>query len=309
MFLLTETNDTSDSVSSTVTDGFYQPIKDYVKMNTVNSKQYAFATIFMRDGSKTSFKPKYPNFANRKHTHSEEFVIEELEDFISRNGPMVETVYIYSYNSPCLQRKGGVQPCMFMLMQKAAEWKEKYNILLKVGFTKFWVPKCPDWFEELISTLDSEKFKDYRFKLDYKNLADKFKKSPIFSLLSQVDNLEKNTLFDKITSTRKDLLDLAQSLDNIGLRDDLLLKGEQLINSCKCSPIVRDEFCRILLKEWSETVNNSFEKDIKSKIRKEVGHAVILLFMDKLRSDWRNSFPLKLYRVSSPLQPNDNDVQ
>ena len=309
--------------------GYFDPVwRSFIRSSNTKQlerhKQHASAVVVMRDKNKMIFPAVYPDFQNKKEdpgaphiqqnqsavtdktaTHSEEKLIKQLDDFLRRDGRMVQRIMIYTYNSPCLKREKKTEPCMFQLLRKAYEWYENYEVLTDVAFTKFWGLSGPNYLKNLtFSTISCprsdfhsriEKCQDIPFKLDHNYLGDLFRKSDIYNTLSQVKGRDRNTLREDMKSARKALLRLAES--SFGLRKDHLDRGKQKIDSFKFLPEVHDTICEKLQKEWKEMVDNSSMTPIREDITEEFNSAVVHVFRERLKSFLGKNSPLRLYRV------------
>ncbi|KAL7395385.1 hypothetical protein ABVT39_015587 [Epinephelus coioides] len=299
-------------------------IKDFKRREPERDKQFAYAMVLLKDNSRKDFAAVHPEFQNQKKesgalrtkadqsrptiraaTHSEEIVIKQLDDYLQHNGTMVKHILIYTLNSPCLKRGDQIVPCMFQLLHKAHEWRQHYDVCTDVAFTKFWGLSGPNYFKYLnystISCPSSSfhshivKCKDVHFKLDPKNLRDIFNKSDISNILSHVKDTDKNTLRRGITSARKKLVNLAETL--FGLHGDHLDRGKQTIDSLTFLPAVQHKVCEKLQEQWKEMVNKSSMTPIREYITEEFNCAAVHHFREQLKSFLGNSSPLQLHRI------------
>lgn len=308
-----------DGDDAVLSDTVRQSYIQYLKTKELESnKQRAFSIVLMKDNSKVFFQEVYPDFKNKKKEpvapdtksdqtkHSEEILIQQLDDFLRDHGTMAEHILIYTHNSPCLKReKENVLPCMFQLLHKAYEWREHYEVSTDVAFTKFWGLSGPNYFKNLNSSIiscpssdflsDIETCKDIHFKLDHKNLKEIFKKSDIKNTLSHVKDKDKNTLCGEILSARETLVSLAES--SFGLRDDHLGRGKQKIDSFIFLPAVHDKVCERLQKEWEEMVYNSSMSPIRKYLTEEFNRAVVHDFREQLKSFLGNNSSLQLHHI------------
>ncbi|XP_041800011.1 uncharacterized protein LOC121611498 [Chelmon rostratus] len=300
-------------------------LSPYLRRNEPErDKQYAFSVVLLKDNSEKEFPPVYPVFENKRKesgaqytqldqselankkaaTHSEEILIKQLDDFLCQEGAVVKRIWIYSHNSPCLQRENKTVPCMFQLLHKACEWYKHYKVLTDVSFTKPWGLCGPNYFQHLNYRMIScphsnfhsyvEKCKDIPFKLDHNNLRDIFKKKDISNTLSHVRNSDKNTLRCGIKSARQTLVRAAQS--SFGLRDDHLRCGKEVIDSFDFLPGAKDKVYERLQMEWTEMVNNSSLTPIREAITDKFNNGTVNLFQEELKSFVGNSCPLRLHR-------------
>lgn len=293
--------------------------------NTVEAdrdRQYAFSIVLMKNGTKEIFQDVYPEFQNKKKEsgavnieagesgltskttlHSEEILIQQLDDFLQHNGKMVEHILIYTYNSPCLKREKKIVPCMFQLLYKVYEWHKHYEVITDVAFTKHWGLSGPNYFKNLTYSIIScpssifysctEKCKDIPFKLDHKKLKGNVKISRIYNTLSC--SKDKAKLHKDIQSARKSLMSLAEK--SSGLCQDHLDRGYQMINSFIFPSEVHEEVCQILKKEWNEMVDDSSMTLIRKHITEQFNSAVVHLFREQLKSFLGNSSLLRLHHV------------
>lgn len=162
-------------------DKFRNPLFNHYlntgEKNKIN--QYGFYLILMKDGT-LIISEKIPQ-DSKNNTHTEEFIIPELVEFVSKKGNKVKKIFIYSYNSPCLKRTDKKNPCMFQLLRKACKWYEKYQIFTDVAFTHSYGICGPNYFNYLtfdeISSPNSgfnsyiEKCKNSKSELENQNLS------------------------------------------------------------------------------------------------------------------------------------------
>ncbi|XP_018555099.1 uncharacterized protein LOC108899242 [Lates calcarifer] len=138
-------------------------------------KQFAFAIVVMEDECRIfpvvfpQHKHETPNLDITQH--SEEILIGQLDEFFPQNRIKLKSVFMYTYHSPCLERTGNTECCMFKLLDKANEWNEKYGTLLYVAFTKLWGLNDPNYLKKQKSTNKSDPCSDF-----YQLLIQKYKR-------------------------------------------------------------------------------------------------------------------------------------
>lgn len=285
-------------------------------------RQYAFSIVLMKDGRKEILHEVYPKFQNKKKNsgalnieqgksgltikttlHSEEILIQQLDDFLHRNGTTVEHILIYTYNSPCLKRENRIVSCMFQLLYKAYEWYKLYGVITDVAFTKHWGLSGPNYFRNLtyssISCPSSvfhsciEKCREIPFKLDHKKIRSIFKISGIYDIFSLSKDKEK--LHKDIKSVQKSLVSLAEN--SPCLYQDHLDCGYQTIDSFIFGSEVHHKLCKMLREEWTEMVDDSSATPIRKYITEQFNTAVVHLFREQLEAFLGKSSPLRLRRV------------
>ncbi|CAI5651911.1 unnamed protein product [Oreochromis niloticus] len=265
-------------------DKFRNPLFNHYlntgEKNKIN--QYGFYLILMKDGT-LMISEKIPQ-DSKNQTHSEEFIIKELDEFLSENGNEVKKFFIYSYNSPCLKRTDNKTPCMFQLLRKACEWYEKYQIFTDVAFTHSYGICGPNYFNYLtfdeISCPNSgfnsyiEKCKNTKSELENQNKS-KLIKSKLSKALDK-EKIDIKTLKNDDIQTACNFLKKAES--SFDLLKDFLVSGRETHVSFKSPPEVQAEIYKIL-KE-----NNTFMRSMKKCIRADLNNAIPFVFRKKLES-------------------------
>lgn len=111
--------------------------------NVTRKRQWACAVLSIEGSEKEIFSKCKPS----GHLHTEEKLIPLIDKFLeTRLGNLNTTqkepsLVMYTYNSPCIQRRDiNKTPCYFLIADKAAEWKRKYNLRTSVGYTVYWGP-------------------------------------------------------------------------------------------------------------------------------------------------------------------------
>ncbi|XP_030595616.1 uncharacterized protein LOC115787178 [Archocentrus centrarchus] len=267
--------------------------------------QYARYICLMKDGTLKNSEKFYPqNEDKNKVIHSEEFLLDELNEFLIHNGNMVIVIVIYSSNSPCLKRLDEITPCMFEIFRNAGEWYKKYHITTHVAFTKIYGMCGPKYFQHFtfnkISSPDSvfnsyiEKCENVPFQLKHL-LKDTYIKRSLETLLSD-EKIDKNTLEQDIKTAQSILKTRANS--SCDLRKNLLLRGEETIPvSFKSPPEVQVKLHDKLRELWNEMVNNNFMIPIRECMRTDLNNAVIPVFKNELELLLGNSSFFHLHQI------------
>jgi len=304
-----------DEVGDAVySDTGWQTFCDYVK-NTQpeKDKQYAIAMVHLKDGSNFFLPLVYP----QKKLHCEEILIIKLDEFLCKIKGMAQHIYIYSLNSPCLER-GKKVPCMFQLLDKGYEWYTSYKVHLCVAYTKFWGLRGPDYFDDLnysnISDPSSvfisyyEKCNDNCFPLDQKLLKG-IKKINVFkSLESDINKKDRHTVCKQISEAKKQLV-MPSLHSPYRMLDKHLECGKEIIkeilNKLKFPPVVHNEVSKMLQEAWDEMVKDCFVKLVRKSIAGQFNKKTVHLFQNILKEILGNNCPFTLrhIRLNSAFSP------
>ncbi|XP_036933731.1 uncharacterized protein LOC119007888 isoform X2 [Acanthopagrus latus] len=279
--------------------------KDHEQHGRVE-KQYAFAVVFLIRGKTVISSRCYPRHST-KRSHSEEILIEKLDDFFQNNGANVQHVFIYTHNSPCTKReKAHIEPCMFLLRKKADQWHNEYGFSTGIAFRRFWGQSRPNFFDfvtEIPSPRSAfypynEKCERIPFKLDWKDF--KLKPGDILNLT--------DVEVRKSMTRRQDMISVFHSLKgfaetSFGLRTDYLETGGKMIAQSLKKFQDLDIWINIsktLKEKWDEMVNNSFLSLIRETITADFNAAVVHLAVEDLQLG--DNSPLKLYHILERYQ-------
>ncbi|XP_049441327.1 uncharacterized protein LOC125894154 isoform X5 [Epinephelus fuscoguttatus] len=285
-------------------------------------KQYAFAIAYLKDGNTKDFPAVYPDHPKEEgHSaslpskkHSEEILIQQIDDFLLDRGNEVKILLVFSYNSPCLKRENNATCCMFLLLQKADDWHSRYGFFTNVTFTKFWGLTGPNFFKHLtysdISDLKSvffpyiEKCKNIRFKLNEKKLRRNMSENG--GLYKKIHlATDKKILSSTIKSILHKLVDQAKTSCR---QKDHLDRGTKIITS-KFHQEVREEIVTVLQKKWKEFINDESMSPIRKKISTDFNNAVLQFFVKELKFFGGDNSPLKLYQVPQNMEGEGEYVQ
>ncbi|XP_034398623.1 uncharacterized protein LOC117737085 [Cyclopterus lumpus] len=297
------------------------------KTKPEGDKQYAIAMVFLKDGTATFFGPFYPKFEPKISLHSEEIIINPVDNFLRKTKTMAEHIYIYSLNSPCLER-GHKDPCMFQLLKKAIEWHELYNVSLCVAYTKCWGLSGPNYFKirkanrspsknnSLTSPIEDEDkntvtittkelmslekyspdlYSNISFTLNAKYLEDILHKKDVFnSLTSPFRLVDKNIARKQISLARKELVSLAKKSPQ-GVLEEHLDCGRKMLNSVSFLPAIQNEVFKALLNAWEEVVNYSLMTG--ESFTGQFNKYILYLFWKECKVDLGNNCPFKLQHI------------
>ncbi|XP_049898282.1 uncharacterized protein LOC126388927 isoform X3 [Epinephelus moara] len=274
-------------------------------------KQHAYAVAYLKNGYWIIFPAVYPDHSKRgghsasvpTKKHSEEKLIKQIVDFLKKNGTQVIKLLVFSYNSPCLRRKNKTTCCMFLLLQKAAQWHNMYGFFTEVAFTKPWGLTGPNFFKHLtyseISDPGSvffsyiEKCKNTPYKVNQKKL-----------------NEVRNSL-RKLSPTKSTFHKLNQPKASCHNKKDHLERGITIIKS-EFPPEVREENITLLnqsITQWEDFINDESMSPIREKITTDFNNAVVQFFGKELKFFWEDSSPLRLYQVSQNMEGEGEYVQ
>ncbi|XP_049441346.1 uncharacterized protein LOC125894156 [Epinephelus fuscoguttatus] len=303
----------------------------YLDEHKRQEKQYAFAVAYLKNGDLIIFPAVYPDHSKGggrsavpTKKHSEEKLIQQIDNFLQKNGTKVIKLLVYSYNSPCLRRENNTTCCMLLLLQKAVQWHNMYGFFTDVAFTKPYGLTGPNFFQYLtysdISNPRSvfltyiEKCKNIPFKLVSKRKENELRQklikmsenSTIYKTIDLVEAAYKEELRSTIKSILHKLLDQANSSSHT---KDHLDRGITIITSSEFPPEVRNEIVTALIKNWNKVVINESVSPIRDKIATDFNNAVVQLFGKELKFFVGNSSPLKLYQVPQNMEGEGEYVQ
>ncbi|XP_056335739.1 uncharacterized protein LOC130246669 [Danio aesculapii] len=99
------------------------------------SDQFAFFILIKKDGSVDTDDCKRISNKKKPQKHSEDWIIDKLNQILNRKDCPYKEVMIFSYNSPCLKRPE-CQSCMNQLIALAKQLYEKHGMRMIIGFYK-----------------------------------------------------------------------------------------------------------------------------------------------------------------------------
>ncbi|CAL8316083.1 unnamed protein product [Merluccius merluccius] len=174
-------------------------------------RQHSWAAIEKPD-EVLMYGPYYPNYASGEH--SEDLVVRQTEELLGAElrarrqvrGGFV--VYIFTQNSPCLDRD--TQPCMLHLVEKALEWHALYGAKTHIGYAKCWGFKGNK--EMLFRDIDRKQLERVGLSHDHESYVDAVRNCPegnlrplskdLFSAVRQILE-EKNLRFSLMRATQE----------------------------------------------------------------------------------------------------------
>ncbi|XP_005947722.1 uncharacterized protein LOC102310121 [Haplochromis burtoni] len=305
-------------IASVDPNRFFPFLKEYLQSN--EQKQYAFAIVVMKHSKNIIVSPAFRPDSKTPKTqktrkHSEPYLCEAFEPFLQQNGNLVETILIYTFNSPCLG-------CTSLLLEKAYLWRCKYGFSTTVAFTQFYGLSGQNCFQTLTYSStnmlgpcgvfyeDSQRCKCDPFKLKSFTVTRK-----IFQNIRKLSEKEKKeSCRKKIESYVSVLKTLAKN--SFCSRETHLQRGENTIYSFVFPPMIQDACRDSLLRDWSALVNDSamsvicrsqntpkkFEITV-AKIREKMAinctnPTLELIYQNRISSCETNS-PLDLYHLQN----------
>ncbi|XP_022607325.1 uncharacterized protein LOC111226446 isoform X1 [Seriola dumerili] len=279
----------------------------YRNQHVGKTNQHALAVIFLEGDEKTFYKPK-PQFRskgnsdNKFHVHTEQLLIQEIDEFLQpnkqSNGPRVECIVIYTYNSPCLKRETqNIDPCMYQMSVKACVWFSKYEIFTYVLFTQFWGPIGRNFLKDdeckSLLYLIAETH-DITFKLDSKNMREKLKEIDLKPLLSIVEGKYRSKLWEESKKVEDNLI---QQINEPCTIKEHLDRGEKVIASSTFHPKVQVKICKDLSNAWYEGVKNSVVEHLRAAITADCKTVTMKCFLENIESISGNRSPIKFYQI------------
>lgn len=303
-YILSSGNDFDKGLDSVCgEEWWYNEMQYHLAKHKESKNQYAFAIVRMTNGECVYFNVVHPDFKKKKNPsisprtkHSEEILSGQLDTFIKVNGTKVKSIFIYTYNSPCLKRENGhVDNCMTRLLRSADNWRRKYGISTDVGFTEAWGISGKKFFtRDQINIYQQhiphyKKFEEIPFKLHHKQLADS----------KELDILRRNKDLTKFINSAVDgLMKLAKRSN--GLIEEHLDRGKKKIDSLKFPSQDEDIIYNILNKIWHEMVSDSANTHIQELKITEFNNLVVKSFCKDLKLFCRNMRPFRLYHIPKP---------
>ncbi|KAM3612321.1 uncharacterized protein V6R79_006816 [Siganus canaliculatus] len=265
---------------------------DLEKFNNAGheDKQFAFAIIFWKCGKgvrSRAVRPRRQFISDDSiFLHSEEVLIEEIDRFLKKYGSNVRTVFIYSTNSPCLNR------CMPKLKGKAYEWYTKYNIRTDVAFSNFWGtdgPKCSAFqsltYSDILSNFSPhfDKSKEVRFKLGNKAFMNLRPKDILSSdvVISKVEEKNRGIIFSIICSILENMKKLSESPEPCTVSEHLGKMSSFELPTIIDSDIT-SKILEILKKKWIDMVEESFTTFMKGKLTTEFNTEEVYQYANRL---------------------------
>ncbi|XP_006805443.1 uncharacterized protein LOC102794097 [Neolamprologus brichardi] len=302
-------------ISSVDPNRFFPFLKEYLQSN--EQKQYAFAIVVMKHSKNIIVSPAFqPDYEKRENPgkikHSEPRLCEAFEPFLQQNGNLVETILIYTFNSPCLG-------CSCLLLGKAYLWRYKYGFSTTVAFTQFYKQNCfqtPTCSSTNMLSPCGVFYEDsQRWKRDHFKLKSFTVNTEIFQNIRKLsEKEEKESCRKKIESYVSELKTLAKN--SFCSRETHLQRGENTIYSFVFPPMIQNACRDSLLRDWSALVNDSamsmiccsqntpkvFEITV-AKIREKMAMnctnpTVDLIYQNHISSCETNS-PLNLYHLQN----------
>ncbi|XP_026032626.1 uncharacterized protein LOC113027221 [Astatotilapia calliptera] len=283
----------ADKIPSVDANKFFDSLKDYLQMH--ERKQYALAIFFMKR-SKTVFVSPEFEVDYENDTHTEPLLCQEVEIILQQLGTFVESILVYTLNSPCLN-------CMSVLSKEAYSWHREYGISTTVGFTQFWGLSGQDFFQNITCS--------YTNMLDPKSVfhesTDKCKSNPFklksFTVNSKIfQNIRKLIKKEEKHSCRKKIefyVSVLKTLAKISFcsRETHLQCGENTIYSFVFPQKIQNECRHSLLDDWSALVNDCAKSNVIKQITKDFNVAVVEVIYQNLKSSCGNNSPLKLCHI------------
>lgn len=293
-----------DKIPSVDANRFFPFLKEYLQIH--GHKQYAFLIVVMKHSKNICVFPAFePDYEKKeipgKIKHSEPRLCEAFEPFLQQNGNLVETILIYTFNSPCLG-------CTSLLHEKAYLWRCKYGFSTTVAFTQFYGLSGQNCFQTLTCSStnmlgpcgvfyeDSQRCKRDRFTLKSFTVTRK-----IFQNIRKLsEKEEKHSCHKKIECYVSVLKTLAKN--SFCSRETHLQRGENTIYSFVFPPMIQDACRDSLLRDWLVLVNDSAMSNMRQKITLNFNVGLVEIINQNLKSSCGNNRPLKLCHIPLNLQ-------
>ncbi|XP_030588122.1 uncharacterized protein LOC115782197 [Archocentrus centrarchus] len=276
---------------------FFPFLKDYLRKH--KQKQYAFAIFIMKHSKNIIVSAEFePDYENDKH--SEPLLCEEIENFFHVCGILVESILVYTFNSPCLD-------CASLLLKKASYWHSKYGFSTTVTFTKFYGLSSKESFQSITHSSPDMfgpcgVFYEARRGCERELFTlDTFvAKKHIYQNIRKLPESKERAGCRKIIEFRvAELQKLAKN--SVCPLQEHLRRGKKTIDSFKFPPTIQKECVECLLEAWCDLVYSSAMKIIRNNITKNFNVAVVEVLNHKLKSICGTNGPLKLYQTPPPI--------
>ncbi|XP_062281844.1 uncharacterized protein LOC133986085 [Scomber scombrus] len=232
-------------------------------------RQSAFAVVRMRNGEYELFDEVIPTFVqsskNKNSTslptkRAEEILISRVNTFIETDGSKVNSVCIFSINSPCLKReREHIVPCMFLILKMAAHWQSQYGISINVVFIKYWGLGGKNCFKDVAESqivCPNSGFFRYFNNLNEDSIKLLHKKLNNFKN-PEILPKKYNSVFDRLTELAK---------RSYVSRKDHLKQGKEKIDQFEFDSEDQDESYKILCNIWHDFVNENTMSHIQELI-------------------------------------------
>ncbi|XP_022607328.1 uncharacterized protein LOC111226446 isoform X4 [Seriola dumerili] len=300
-------NDSNMNRKPPITDMQLERFHEHYRNQHVGkTNQHALAVIFLEGDEKTFYKPK-PQFRskgnsdNKFHVHTEQLLIQEIDEFLQpnkqSNGPRVECIVIYTYNSPCIMRDQNIDPCMYLLLVKACEWFIEYGIFTYVLFTKYWGTIGPAFFKD-------DEYKDLfyfiakkhniTFQLDSTDMNERLKEIDLRQLLYSIEGKDRSKHQEEFKGAKGDLI---KQINEPCTIKEHLDRGKKVIASSTFHPEVQAKTCKDLSNAWYEGIKNSAVEHLKAEITTDCRTVTVKCFLQNLESILGNRSPIKFYQI------------
>lgn len=299
-------------VSVNIREWWTSFLEDKLDPPEKGKKQFGFTFVFMETCAMIS-KRVYPcNQSENSNikVHSEVILIQHLHDLIKTCGAKVIKIFIYTFHSPCLERKGDdTECCTSQLVKSARQWYKQYGIKTTVGFTEYWGSNTsPNLFENLkysdISNLNSDyfsyytKFKDKPFKLYHTKLSKYVEKNPQYKeFLDASNNQRQHTASKNIINSALDQLG-KKAKKLFDHREEHLNRINTFIDEFKTHQHVPEEICAFLTELWRDMIDYNFMKYIEKEQKAEFDAEKLKKFAAKMGINQGGNNPLKFVKLT-----------
>lgn len=273
-----------------------------------NDNQYGFAIIFHEKGGGVISEKAYPFGQKKKEQkddqnkkHSEEKLIELIDDYFTNNIIEGGCVLIYTFYSPCLNR------CMMKIGEKSFKWFEKYKIMTIVCFTKYWGEAGPKSFDKYKINEENEatdvsklndRYNEIPFRLDCKHLKAILQKCHLFKILSGPKYEGKKSDNKKLKEAIKEFLALPEELLQPHVRHEHLSLGKTHVSSIQFPLRYESKLRRKLSEIWKEAVSVCFNEMLTERITTDYNFRVVEYYVRELKSSFKDHCPLQVDRLS-----------
>lgn len=286
-----------DSVSGE--EWWLPDIKSFLTEHQNIERQSAFAVVKMRNGEYELFDEVIPNTNSTSLyiEHSEEILISRVDPFIEKHGSKVDSVCIFSINSPCLKReRENLVPCMFLILKIAAHWQSQYGVSINVVYIKDWGlggENCYKHIKESEIVCRNSVFFRYFNNLNEDSIKLQHRKLNNYkSENSKSKNSNSETVPKKYHFALDRLIELAKR--SYVPRKDHLKLGKEKIDQFEFDSEDQDDGHKILHNIWHDFVDENTMSRIQEQITTDSKPKIVQYFASLFLG---RHGPFRLYQI------------
>lgn len=278
-------------------------------------KQYAWAVLKGDDGLIHHFKVQFPckeggkncqKLDSAKTKHCEDFLIRDIIEKVEKNTKFKYTeLFIYSFNSPCLGRKGQ-DPCMIQLTDMSNYLSKNYNNKTYIGFNKFYVsgdlkpefPYLSFCHYKIPININKQLKSQANNKQDKYNESEKQKLRDIYLSFDKKVSVNGNKnqvrhLLHKIT--KKDCTRMRKFIAKMILKDETFSVEKATLSEVKQIGLtkpkeifgkkrVSQDHYNTILWFWEHTVDKEFNNDMFLTLNEDIQRTLVKFWIESTKS-------------------------